>query len=393
MPPTIVTFLRCYVPGYKSGGPVRTIQNMVDHLGEEFRFRIVTCDRDDGDSGPYPGITPDAWNRMGKADVYYASPHRLTPGAFSRILNETVHDVVYLNSLLNPRFTIAVLALRRLRRIPPRPVVLAPRGEFSPSALAIKSLKKSLFLFSARLLSLYSDVVWQASSESEADDIRRVMGSTAGTVFVAPDLLPRPKTADAPAPATRHESESLRVVFLSRIAPMKNLDFALEVMKRVRVPMVFDIYGIISDESYWRSCSDKIKEMPEHIKANYFGPVENFKVPGVLARYDLFFLPTQGENFGHVIYESLASGTPILISDRTPWSDIEDHGCGKALSLDEPDEFSLELERFSKMSIDAHTMLRRNARDYAVRIASNEDMLRMNRELFLSVFSKSASSA
>ena len=45
-----------YLPGYKDGGPVRSVKNLVDCLGEEYQFRILTCDRDHGDTQPYPNV-------------------------------------------------------------------------------------------------------------------------------------------------------------------------------------------------------------------------------------------------------------------------------------------------------------------------------------------------
>src|SRR5690606_23072653 len=64
--PVILTFVHYYLPGYKSGGPVRTIANMVEHLSDQLDFWIVTSDRDALDSDPYPNVTIDAWNAVGK---------------------------------------------------------------------------------------------------------------------------------------------------------------------------------------------------------------------------------------------------------------------------------------------------------------------------------------
>ena len=44
---------------------------------------------------------------------------------------------------------------------------------------------------------------------------------------------------------------------------------------------------------------------------------------------DLFVLPSHNENFGNVYLESLACGTPVVASWNTPWSEVEEHGCGK----------------------------------------------------------------
>ena len=76
--PIILCFVEYYLPGYCSGGPVRSIVNFVDHLGDEFDIRIVTHDRDALDSEPYPNVQIDAWNKVGKAQVFYALIRRLT---------------------------------------------------------------------------------------------------------------------------------------------------------------------------------------------------------------------------------------------------------------------------------------------------------------------------
>ena len=55
----ILTFIGWYLPGYRGGGPTRTLANMVDRLGDEFEFKIVTSDRDSKDTKSYPCIMVD----------------------------------------------------------------------------------------------------------------------------------------------------------------------------------------------------------------------------------------------------------------------------------------------------------------------------------------------
>lgn len=52
----ILALVRYCLPGDKSGEPVRSISNIVDQLGDEFVFRIVTSDRDSLDEVPYGGV-------------------------------------------------------------------------------------------------------------------------------------------------------------------------------------------------------------------------------------------------------------------------------------------------------------------------------------------------
>ena len=192
----ILTFTRHYLPGYKSGGAARTITNLVDQLGGDFEFCIITADRDALDRTRHPDVRMDDWNRVGKASVYYMSPVNRTLKSFTRLISRTPHSVLYLNSFFDPKFTLLPLLARRLGRLPNRPVIVAPRGEFSAGALALKRRKKLLYLAAVRASGLYHNVAWQASSNYEACDIRRVMSPLAEDVMIAPDLpSSRPTTS------------------------------------------------------------------------------------------------------------------------------------------------------------------------------------------------------
>ncbi len=368
--PVILTFLRHYLPGYLSGGPVRSVANMVEHLGDEFEFRIVTSDRDACDSSPYPGIRQDDWNSLGKAHVYYASPRSRSLRALTSLIRQTPHDAIYLNSIFDPGFAIAPLLARRMRWVLRRPTLIAPRGEFSQGALQLKRIKKWTYLHAARGLGLYEDLTWQASSELEVSDIERTMPGRARRIEIAPNLAPvslrsnEGSSAQAPE-VTGQGGESLRVVFLSRVSPKKNLDFALTVLAQVGVPVRFDIYGPVDDQNYWEWCRALIRALPAHVVAEYRGPIRHEAVPSTLGRYDLFFLPTRGENYGHAIAEALSAGLPVLIANTTPWRDLEQEGIGWVLPLDEPNMFVDALHRMATLPPAERRAMRARAIAYS----------------------------
>src|SRR5690606_13980179 len=113
--PVVLTFVHYYLPGYKSGGPIRTIANMAARLGDEIDFRIVTCDRDATETAPYPHLADEeSWLDVGKAKVLYLPPSRRSLRNMSRIMRETPHDILYLNSFFDPVFTLRPLLARRL---------------------------------------------------------------------------------------------------------------------------------------------------------------------------------------------------------------------------------------------------------------------------------------
>lgn len=386
MKPVVLVFIGYYLPAFRAGGPVRTIANIVERLGDEFEFLIVTRDRDIGDRGAFEGIHADVWCKVGNAQVMYVDPHGLTLRKVASLIRTTPHDLIYLNSFFDPEFTQMVLINRYLRRIPSRPIVLAPRGELSLGALGLKQFKKRVYIRLARLLGLYAGLIWQGSSERELADIARVFPRAktyqTGHLVVAPDVTDS-VLVEAPSKKGRRDSDGrLRLCFLSRISPIKNLEYALSILARVKVPVVFAIYGPIEDPAYWRACETKIKSLPGHIEVSYEGRVRPQDVISTLAKHDVFFLPTRGENFGHVIHEALRAGLAILISDQTPWLGLEQRDVGWDIPLADEDQFVQRIEQASGWSVGVRNALSIRARALAAQISNDVDVLNANRNLF-----------
>lgn len=391
--PVILTFVRYYLPGYKAGGPIRTITNMVDHLGDQFDFKIITMDRDFGDAEPYSNITVNAWNRVGKAEVFYVKPgfHRLN--RLVKLISTTPHDIIYLNSVFDPVFTLWLLLNYNMKRIPLKPVVLAPRGEFSEGALALKRWKKTTFLAIAKTLGFYQNIIWQASSDYEREDTIRAIGNGLKKIFIAgdcaqqiiaaPDLPSIRKVRDEVNVDPDFCKNTLKVVFLSRISPMKNLDFALRVLGQVSVAVEFNIYGPQEDLAYWRQCETLIAALPDHIHVAYQGEVEHSQVAEIMAAHDLFFLPTRGENYGHVIAEALAAGTPILIADTTPWRNLEQAGVGWDLSLDAEQSFADRIDYCAGLDAAVYQEWRIRVQRFARERLNDPKIIEANRVLFM----------
>ncbi len=386
MKPIVLTFVRHYLPGYKAGGQLRTVANLVDHLGDVFDFRIVTSDRDATDEGAYSGIRPNIWTELGPSRVLYLSPDRRRFSNIARIMRETPHDLTYLNSFFDPDFTLKPLAARRIGLAPTPPCIISPSGEFSAGAIALKAWKKGPFRKAAKIAGLYRGLTWKASSAWERDDIDRIMGGTAHDVFVAAHLSPRVEDIDSSDFPSfyRKADEPIRICFLSRILPMKNLDFALACLGMLDIAAQFDIYGPAADYQYWQVCQRAIERLPAHIKVNYLGPIAHELVQTTIARYDLFFLPTRGENYGHVIAEALAAGTPILISDRTPWRNLVAHGIGWDFPLEDPSSFVEGIMKAARLSPEERSAMRIAARRFRKDPSDREAALTANRHVFSS---------
>lgn len=380
----ILTFANYYQPGFKGGGPIRTLSSMVEHLGETYSFLVVTRDRDFGDDRPYADISRGEWQSFGKARVRYLGPEELTASSLMAVIRGVRPDVLYLNSLFAPVFTILPLLLRRLRLVR-IPVILAPRGELSEGALSIKLWKKRLYLLVAKWLGLYRGVTWQASSAFEEADIRRVFGP-GERIHVAPDMALRPAGHHVAEIKSPQASGVLKLVFLSRISRMKNLDGALRMLAQLRdLPVQFSIYGPIEDAAYWEECQVLLSTLPSSVEVAYRGAAEPDQVVDLLRQQHLLLLPTHGENFGHVILEALLGGCPVLISDRTPWRSLQKEGVGWDLPLEEPEAFAAAIRSVALMDESQHRALRERSLEFAVRSVQNSEVFAANQDLFLTV--------
>lgn len=344
----ILLFTDWYEPGFKAGGPIQSCKNIVNTLAAEYDFFIFTSDRDLGDKVSYRGIRPDNWIKLTNgASVHYASPSFVKSSNIRRIISDVQPDMVYLNSMFSSGFSLLPLWILRSMRFSGR-IILAPRGMLNTSAVSRKKWKKKIFLSLFSLSRIAKKIVFHATDSQEKSDIQKYFKSSAEVVLI--ENIPN---ANATWSSRLKKEGEIKCVFVSRIHPIKNLLFAINVIKSLAGCNVwFDIYGVIEDEKYFEKCREAVSRANPHIRISFKGPVANSSLFKVLEEYHLLFLPTQGENFGHVIFEALSCGCLVLISDKTPWSDVSTRNAGWALPLNDNRTFAQKLKDVCDMSME-----------------------------------------
>ena len=367
-----------FAPGYKAGGPIRSCVNFAMEMRTEYDIRVITTDRDYGALQPYEGLPADAWTDFAEGiKVWYFSPEGLRYSRLRGLLREVDPDFIYLNSLFSLPFTLWPLWMKA-RGQGQAQFILAPRGMLHAGALQYKSLKKRLFLRLLRALGWSRFIRFQATDAQEVLDIRRQIHPAAQMVEVANFPV---NCAQPPVPLEK-EPGALRMVFISRIPPKKNLDFLLAVLSRVQARVVLDVYGPIEAQDYWEKCQKLIGELPAQIEVNYCGELEYHEVNPALGRYHLFCLPTHGENFGHAIFEALAAGRPVLISDCTPWRHLAAQQAGWDLPLSAPEAYTARLENIARMDQQTWNAWANSAWNYAKAYVRNAGLKEKYRQLF-----------
>ena len=249
MKPKVLIFIDWFLPGYKAGGPIKSVANIVRTLQREVDFSIVTSNADFGNSMPYDHIKPNEWILQAEFRIIYLDNKHQKHSYLKRLMQEEPYDLIYFNSLFSIKFTLLPLLIYKYSSIKSE-LVVAPRGMLGQGALELKKHKKRLFLSFAKILGIFNNIRWHASTSMEAAEIKAEFGKKA-TVQVATNIASLVGDNHFKNLKTPHNTAFF---FLSRISPKKNLLTALLMLSKVSSTnkVKFDIIGPVEDEKYWQ---------------------------------------------------------------------------------------------------------------------------------------------
>jgi glycosyltransferase involved in cell wall biosynthesis len=374
----ILVFIDWFDPGFKAGGPIRSAVNFSKNLQHDYDVYVFTGDRDLGATSAYPDVKINEWTGYDeRVKVFYCSPENLTWKTIRATLQELQPAVIYLNSMFSRFFTIYPLLIAGNGKSTAR-VVLAPRGMLRVSALKFKSLKKKVYLHAFKLLRLHKHIVFQATDDTELADVKSIFGDTS-VVLLAPNL---PGYIPSYPGSITKNAGSLKIVFTGRIHPIKNLDFLLTCLGKISGDVVLTVIGSEEDDVFATYCKGLATSLPDHIIVNFKGETPNDIVPLIIAEHHIFGLPTQGENFGHAIFEALILGKPVIISDQTPWRNLSAVHAGWDLPLGQPEQFISALQVMVDWSQEEYNNWSLSAWQYVKDTVGKKDLKTIYHQLF-----------
>lgn len=371
----ILVFIDWYLPGYRAGGPIQSLANLVARL--PFHFWIVTSAYDHHSEAPYPDLPQGAWvKRRSNEHVCYLPKEGMRKDQLEAWFSERSYHAIYINSLFSRDFALRPLRFIRSKGLQEK-TILAPRGMLKPGALSVKAKKKKLFLWLTRRLGFFEGLRWAASSEEEREEIIRHFGRSAKTL-VAPNV---PRTAQFRELQVEKHPGDLHLVSIARVSPEKNILGGVEALAKLSGGSIkWDVYGTLQNMDYLASCRQAAKKTP-HLQVTFHGEIQPTEIAGALEKAHFMYLPTLGENYGHAIAESFLSGVPVIISDRTPWRDLETRKAGFDCSL-QNDDLHKVLHSCLAMDDSAYQTLAEGAARYGQEIASDTDAVERNLALF-----------
>lgn len=294
---------------------MRSIANLVSAL-PEIDFYIITRNTDYCSIEPYAGIPSNTWVQQGEnVWVYYFSEDQLTKDKMKEVIQGTNAKSLYVSGIYSRAFSQWPVSIGKSLGIK---TIVAARGMLSPHALAVKPLKKYVFLSFMRWINAYEHVSFHATSVEEAKDIHTVIGKRAKVSILA--NVARQEVAIIQE--ITKEQGSVKLVSIGRIAPEKGILHGIKALQNIQGNVELDLYGTCYNSEYWKQCEQVISQLPANIQVRYNGVCPTEEVPIKLAATHALLLPSEGENYGHAIVESFTKARPVIISKHTPWRSL-----------------------------------------------------------------------
>jgi glycosyltransferase involved in cell wall biosynthesis len=345
-----------FLPAFRAGGPIQSIANLVKEFNEDVEY-FIFCGDTDLNGAALENIEVNQWVRFNDhTQVWYAGPEKISDTLVKQV-DALKPDILFIIGLFSWHYNMVPMAFCK------GPVkILSTRGMLHPGALSQKKWKKKAYLKLFKLLEYHYKVSFHATDEEEANYIKQYFGTPAN-VFVAGNF---PKKVGL-LPTHDKERNSLKLLTIALISPMKNILLVLQALEKVVGNIQYDIYGPIKDDEYWDKCEEQAGKLPEHIKVVYHREIEPEKIKEALSETHVFILPSKSENFGHAIYEALSAGRPVITSNHTPWNTLQDAEAGMNVAVDDLEELINAINFFVIMDGSVMEKWSRGAFDYAAR--------------------------
>ena len=313
-----------YRPAHKAGGPITSIENLVDLLGDEshLEFYVVCGVLDYGEQEPLD-VPQETWVTVGKAQVQYWHPKQLGWKQWMHIYQTLQPDIIHTQGLWSPKFSI--LPLLVAQRYKKAKIVVSPRGMLTPQALKQKGAMKAGVSFVLKALSAYKNVVFHSTNDQETEEIRLYVNQA--NTLQMPNV-PRNLGGVIKHPKRQKQPNELHWLFVGRISPEKNPLLLLEALQLLEIPTKGYFIGGCQSEAYRQQFEEKIKGLPKRHEVEYVGEKSLQEITEFLGDADVSINTSISENFGHAMAEALSAGVAIIVGPNTPWQNLSEDKSG-----------------------------------------------------------------
>jgi glycosyltransferase involved in cell wall biosynthesis len=368
-----------YRPAHKAGGPITSIENLVNLLGDDENLECyVVCGLFDyGATEPLP-VEQETWVKVGKAQVQYWHSKRLNLNTWKQVIRELKPDVVHMQGLWSIKFSILpLLAAQSCRKVmPAAKIIVSPRGMLTPQALKQKQWLKAPVAWILKRLNAYKNVIFHSTNDQETKEIAKYLGGGEFLIDNNPSstipqnlgpaknlILQMPNVPRSLYCENRGYAKipnHLNWVFVGRISPEKNPMLLLQALQMLDLPTTGYFIGGYQNEPYFSEFQNAISNLPIQHKVKYLGELGVDEITEQLTHCDLLINTSISENFGHAMAEALSAGVPILVGPNTPWQQLWEAKAGE-LAEYSAQGFAAAMNKFVTMDAPTHKQFKEGA--------------------------------
>jgi glycosyltransferase involved in cell wall biosynthesis len=297
MPGRTILQVTPYYPPHL-GGLENVVWQLAQQLGTRHHVSVVTTDV--GASGaPRRAVEGSVDVRRHRAVELAHTP--VAPGVVPALIRAPRAAVVHLHAAhaVLPEQVLAVAAVRR------QPFFVHFHLDVDPSGRMgwlLPLYKRAVF---GRVLRAASGVI--VLSEEQARFVSSAHGVEPGRVFVVPNGV----GDEYFLPARERTYGPLRLLFVGRLTPQKNVARLLEALSLVRENVVLDVVGDGEQQSGLRARAHRLGLT----NVVFHGDRRGDDLVGAYARADAFVLPSDREGMSLAALEAMAASLPVVATD------------------------------------------------------------------------------
>ncbi len=295
---------------HSSGGTTTYMKLLTERISKDAEVTIVT------------GITSNPARINGARIISVDLSIRKLIGFRLRIgglLDELKPDIIHINGIWELPNTIIQNCARK-RKIP---VIISPHGMLEPWILRRNPRKKNLAMSLYQRQSITRATCLHATAASEFENIRKLGFQTEMTIIengIKTDQI-----------KLKHNwKKTGTILFLSRINPKKGIENLIDAVAGLKD--VFSSYKVLiageGEQEYIGTLKQRAADRGNGHQFIFCGGIYGSAKWDLYRQADVFVLPTYSENFGIVVAEALACGTPVITTTGAPWLDLKNYGCG-----------------------------------------------------------------
>ncbi len=218
-----------------------------------------------------------------------------------------------------------------------KPLCYHQRGVFAPESLRYRGAKKRLYIRAIEYPIMSRASMLFALTPAEVASYRALGVTTPARVVPNGVHVDRYRITARQATSDRFglPDDAQVVLFLSRVHPSKGAGRLLDAFlsAAARLPNVHLVLAGPDETGLEAEFRTRAQESDVAARVHFPGMVEGADKFDLLARADLFALPSNSEGLSIAMLEAMASGTALLLSPGCHYPDAEREGFGRTVDL------------------------------------------------------------